>query len=126
MARSCAGCGDSIEARHPSAKYCSDTCRQRGSRKGRQAAAQQLTADYPLVAAVRAELEAADRLDSALGQQAVALAQHMASPFDTGSARAAVSRELRAVMDAALADAPKAADALDELASRRQQKASSA
>lgn len=82
--------------------------------------------ESPLVVAVRAELEAADRLGCALGQQALALAQRIGNPFDTGSAVASLSKELRAVMDAALADAPKAADALDELAGRRQQKASSA
>ena len=74
--------------------------------------------------AVRAELEAADRLETALGQQAVVLAGLMGSQFDTGAAKASLSRELRAVMDAALADAPKAADRLDELAERRRRKAS--
>jgi hypothetical protein len=78
------------------------------------------------VAAVRAELEAADRLGTALGQQALALAERMSSKFDTGSAVAAVSKELRAVMDAALANAATAADALDELSARRRAKASSA
>jgi hypothetical protein len=125
MGRSCAGCGESIEQRHPSAKYCSDTCRQRGSRKGRQAASVD-SAEPPLVAAVRRELQAAGRLDGVLGQQAVELARQMASPFDTGSARASVSRELRAVMAEALADAPAADDALDELTQRRMRKTAGA
>lgn len=72
------------------------------------------------------ELEAAGRLETVLGQQAVKLAERMCSQFDTGSATASVSRELRAVMDAALAGAPKAADSLDELANRRKLKASGA
>jgi hypothetical protein len=129
VARSCAGCGESIEERHPSARYCSDTCRQRGSRKQRQAgpaAAPEPASEPELVAAVRRELETVDRLGSVLGQQALELARQLASPFDTGSARAAVSRELRATMAALLADAPAAADKLDELEERRRLKAAGA
>ncbi len=76
-----------------------------------------------LVEALRRELESAGRLETALGQQAVALAVKLASPFDTGSAMAAVSRELRAVREAALGgagqDASPLSRARDELAARR-------
>jgi hypothetical protein len=55
--------------------------------------------------------------------QCVFLAERLsASTFDTGSAVAAVSRELRATMTAALADVPVANDPLDELRARRDRK----
>jgi hypothetical protein len=79
-----------------------------------------------LVAAIEAELEAAGRLDTALGRQALRLAQRMHSEFDTGSAIAALSRELRATMAEALKDATPVADPLDELAARRSRKAAGA
>lgn len=134
MTRSCESCGKPFEAKRSTAKYCRSGCRVRATRKRASEPAEVVELgpsepavdESPLVKAVRLELEAAGRLESSLGQQALELARHMASPFDTGSARASVSRELRAVMDAALADAPKAADALDELALRRRDKASSA
>jgi len=75
---------------------------------------------------VRDELRSAGQLNSALGAQAVRLAERMESPFDTGSAIAALSRELRAVMTEALQDASRAVDPLDELAQRRLQKAAGA
>ena len=34
-ARSCAGCGTSLEGRRPQAKYCSDRCRVRTAREAR-------------------------------------------------------------------------------------------
>jgi hypothetical protein len=76
-----------------------------------------------LVAATRAELEAADRLGSAFGQAALALAVRVESGRDTGAAVAALTRELRASLDAALANARAAGSPLDaakdELARRR-------
>jgi hypothetical protein len=83
-------------------------------------------AEEPLVAAIRRELEGARRLDTALGRQAMRLAERMHSMMDTGSAVAALSRELRAVMAEALAGVPAKADGLDELAARRERKASGA
>jgi hypothetical protein len=79
--------------------------------------------DFPLVNAVKADLDAAGRLDTPLGQQAVRLAQRMCSPYDTGSALAAVSKELRSVMAEALKDVDAGGDALDELAERRLKRA---
>jgi hypothetical protein len=66
-----------------------------------------------------AELQAAGRADTALGQQALALAERVNNPRDTGSAIAALSKELRAVMVEALKGAEVAADPLDELRARR-------
>ncbi|GGV34133.1 hypothetical protein GCM10010182_67490 [Actinomadura cremea] len=136
MTKTCAHCGETFEARSARAKYCGSTCRARASEKAKRgghaapAAAPAPVAELPapstLAAAVRGELEAAERLGTFLGAQAVALAGRIDAGGDTGSAVAALSKELRAVMDAALAGAPKAADALDELANRRRRKASGA
>jgi hypothetical protein len=76
-----------------------------------------------LVAAVVAELTAAGREGSALGVQAIHLAQRLdLSRFDTGGGLAALSKELRAVMAAALQNAAVAADPVDELKARRDAK----
>lgn len=136
MIKTCAHCGTAFEARTARARYCGSTCRARASEKAKRdgatpapmpvAPVQSAPSAGGLVDAVRRELEAAQRLDSFLGQQALGLAARIGAGSDTGSAVAALSKELRAVMDAALADAPKAADALDELSERRRRKASGA
>jgi len=64
-------------------------------------------------------LTAADRLDTVLGQQAVAIAGHMASSMQTGSSIAALSKELRSVLAEALEGALVVADPVDELRRRR-------
>ncbi len=140
MTVTCEACGKTFEARRSTAKFCGATCRKRKER-GNAAPARKAAearppvrlvaseglpaqvAGQPVVEAVRKELEAADRLDTALGQQAVRLAERLHSEYDTGSAVASVSRELRAVMAEALKDAGAAADPVDELAQRRQRKA---
>lgn len=77
-----------------------------------------------LRAQVIRELTEADRLNTTLGQQAVVLADTLCSPFDTGSAKAAVSKELSRVMGEALKGAQVALSPLDELRLRREQKLS--
>jgi hypothetical protein len=71
---------------------------------------------------VRAELIEGERLDTALGAQALEIAARMSSPFETGSSIASLSRELRAVMNDALKNAKKVADPVDELRQRRDRK----
>lgn len=64
-------------------------------------------------ASVKAELEAADRASSYLGQAALALASRIdRSRSVVGFA--ALVRELRTTMDAVLADVPKPLDTVDE------------
>jgi hypothetical protein len=135
VTRHCAECGDPFEAKRSTAKYCGTTCRSRASvnrTSGKTVTPRRVTppVELPvspsLVESASRELEAAGRLDTVLGQQALLLAAQMAAAKGSGSAAAALSRELRAVMDAALAGAPKAADSLDELAKRRERKASGA
>jgi hypothetical protein len=131
----CEQCQKSFEAKSRTAVYCGVSCRVRAHQARKNAG---VTAEKPelapvaalpvkesaLVAATRRELEEAGKIDSVAGQLALELAAKACSPADTGSAKAAVSKELRAVMAEALADVAKKADGLDELASRRLQKAS--
>lgn len=125
----CATCGNTFQARRSSAKYCGKTCQKRSERQSKpamQAAPDVPVVEFPalpVVEATKRELEAAGRLETALGQQALRLAKRMHSEFDTGSALASISRELRAVMAEALKGAAPVADPLDELAERRRRKA---
>lgn len=83
--------------------------------------------DNSLVKATKAELEAAGKADTMLGQQAIALAARM-SGSETSAGIASLSRELRTVMaaaiGAALPSAPAAGtgDRVDELRARRDAK----
>lgn len=117
MDAQCAACGVAFEAQRATAKYCGATCRKRGNRRGEVV----VLAAAPvvgLVEATRGELAAAGRLDTVLGQQALTLAERITNPRDTGSAIAALSRELSRVMAEAVKGAA-AADPLDELRARR-------
>lgn len=130
--RGCAVCGLPFDATRPQAKYCGATCRQRARRAapaspalvnadaGKQPSALS-GAGEDIVASVVAELTAAGRQDSAMGVLAVQLAQRM-TRFDTGGGLAALSKELRAVMAAALQQAPASSDLIDELKARRDAK----
>lgn len=82
--------------------------------------------EWPLVTATRRELDEAGVLDTVAGHLALELAAQVCASRDTGSAKAAASKEFRAVMADALKDVGKQADSLDELASRRLKRASGA
>lgn len=133
----CSECGEAFEAKHRNAIFCGAACRQRSSRANRTGArpaevvnltpvAPPATEEAPLIIATRRELEDAGKLDTVVGQLALELAEKVCSERDTGSAKAAASKEFRAVMAEALADVAKQADGLDELMARRMQKASGA
>ncbi|ARG91408.1 hypothetical protein C3472_19955 [Mycobacterium kansasii] len=128
MQRQCAQCNRPFEAQRPQAKYCGATCRVRASRAGGSSSAAKappavaaVEGAADLVSAVTAELTAAGRESSALGVQAIAIAERMAR-FDTSAGLAALSKELRAVMASALQNAAPVADAVDELKARRDRK----
>lgn len=122
-------CGTTFEARSSKARYCSDRCRKRQGKS--EALAQNVVtlmarADEDATAVVettRAALAAADKLQTPLGQAALALAARLDAPgLDTGSAMAAVARQLEALLGTVLkgAAASTAPERLrDELAERR-------
>ena len=79
--------------------------------------------DGPVAVATRRELDAGGRLESMLGQAALALAARLDSRQDTGAGLASVTKELRSTMGAALAGVVDKDSAVmkmrDELAARR-------
>ena len=125
----CVVCGASFEAKRPAtARYCGATCRQR---KRRGAGPTDTPAPVVsgtvepigVVAAVAAELSAAGRLNTSLGQQALKLAVRLeTSKTDTGAGLASLSKELRALMVQALAGVTQVDDPVDEIAKRRDEK----
>lgn len=114
MRRHCGICGRPYEAKTNASRYCGSTCRNRKARGSAPIA--ETVGELP--AQTRAQLEAAGRLDTVIGQQAVRLAEQIC--VETGSSLAALNRELRATMAEALADVAPVADALDELKARRE------
>lgn len=124
MERACRRCGKPFVPKRSTKVYCSDLCRSRASQ---DRAAQKPLAEVaplpatagPMLAAARVELEAAGRSDTTLGQMVLSLAARLDAGQDTGSAVAALTRELRVTMEQALDGAPSAADELDELKARR-------
>lgn len=124
MVRICDICGREYEARRADSRTCSAACRKR---RGRGARPQPQQHDSPLYLATHRELEAAGALNTWRGQQALVLAARM-SGSETNAGVAALSRELRSVIQAALGT--KAAggnsddDFIDELQARRDAKRS--
>ncbi len=142
----CTVCGTSFHAQRVTAKYCGSTCRTRASRAGTstpRASAESPGRVTPLPTAVPdsrpddeapalegvhattvAELQAAGRLYTPLGQGAVTLARRIDNSYkDTGSALASMVRQWQATLAAATAGVKTAASPLDqardELARRR-------
>ncbi|WP_280371141.1 hypothetical protein [Nocardia wallacei] len=135
--RICDHCAGRIPAgRSRIAKYCSAKCQQAAAKQRRQqggrpaleavaapaadAPPEAKPSTDPLVGMVRQELMAAGRLETTLGQQALALAERMRGAG--GSALAALSKELRTVMSEATRGASAAKDPIDELRLRRDRK----
>lgn len=115
-------------------KYCVD-CRPPRNRKNPRVIDLPKPAAVPdvsdpgepaLVVTYRKQLGQVERLDSPEGAHVMHLANLFANGQHTAAGAASLSKELRAAMEMALKGAPKAADALDELAKRRHQKASGA
>lgn len=126
MDRTCESCGGPYQAKRSNARFCSERCKKRAQRGhvidlgSRRDAG---TDSGTLVGAVERELKDAKRLDTALGQSAVALARRVAAGKDTGSAVASLNREMRATLAEATRGAAAVASPLDgmrdELAARR-------
>lgn len=112
----CEQCGK--PARGPRSRLC-ETCRKREQRGARVIPiAEKQEPQGPLGKAALAELEEAGRSESLLGQQVLDMAVRLDTGAVTGSAAAALHRELRATMEAALA-ASQAASPVDELRRKR-------
>lgn len=116
----CAQCGESFEAARSTAKFCGARCRQQSRRAMPAAEVEPTDEGLPrIVVVTRTEVERLKKVDTVLGQQALELAGRLASTKDTGSAIAAVSRELDRVM---LRLQSGAAQAEDQLASARRRR----
>lgn len=135
MKKRCATCLKTFEAKRKTAKYCSDRCRVRASRRPKQSAVPERDAvttapsvsdtggGESLTGAARSELEAAGRLQTAAARAVLALARRIdVNSTETGSSLAAMIREFRAAMADALKGAGEAADPVDELRARRDRK----
>lgn len=121
MRRICVTCGREYVAKRSDSRTCGETCRKRRTRGA--VAMPELIEGNSLVEATRRELEEAGKVDTMLGQQALALAARMTGT-ETPGGIASISRELRTVMAAAIGPVSKGvqADSVDELRSRRDAK----
>ena len=126
MQRKCESCKRAYQATRPNSKFCGDTCRKRAQRSPKPATMKQPKAPPVLVVGLGAvtarELEAADRLDTVLGQAALVLARRIESPMETGASIASMTKQLRETLADALKGAAQAADPLDEIRARRESK----
>lgn len=130
MQANCHRCGQPFETKSPRAKWCSPGCRKQNQRTPanvtelRRPKQEESEGDLgPVTAATWAKLEAAERLDTPEGMAALALAHRLDhGGRDTGSALAAVARELRATLEVALAGVKVSGDAVDELQQRRERR----
>jgi hypothetical protein len=123
MARSCARCGKEL-AGGSRQRFCGSDCKQaayRARKSGVPESKTSVVVDLPhnpgaasVVSTTRAELAAVDRLNTSLGQAAVALAERI----DNARAVmgfAALVKELRDTMREAMKDVEDDSDALDEI-----------
>jgi uncharacterized OB-fold protein len=133
MLRPCDQCGTEYLAKRASSKYCSERCKKRAQRSPGIASVVPITSasseptgepDRGLIeAATFAELEAVGQEKTALGALAVMLARRLDGiSADTGSSVAAVVREHKKTLSDAIAAGTAAADPLDELTKRRQER----
>lgn len=125
MKRACEACGKSFDGATKNQRFCKRVeCQRARARKRKQSQRGQVVGirtepkAVDLVGSVRAELERAGRLESVLGQQAVHLASQLGISGHTGSSVAAMHKELRSVMEAALATAERKSP-VDELRQKR-------
>ena len=128
MQHTCARCGRAFEAKRDNARFCSERCRTGASRARRSGRPETIASVSVLpvahedvgsgvVGATRAELEAACRVDTVLGQAALKLAERIDSSTAV-MGFAALVRELRETMVEAVRDAEQRSDALDEIQQR--------
>lgn len=125
-ALTCERCGEPFEAKRRDRRTCSDACRvalnTRTRRANTEAAAEKPDVPVDVVASTLAELAAAGRQNSALGQSALLLAYRIdRSQADTPQAVAALVKQHNATLADALKGVGKASR-VDELKARRDAK----
>lgn len=131
--RECAQCGLPFVGQRSTAKYCSATCRARASKTKTRVEAQSAAESTstggrrrrPLVTVTRRVLREAGVLDTVAGQRAVLLAERASNPAETGSAVAALSKQVQEAVDMALGSV-RVDDAMDEVTRRRDEKLAAA
>lgn len=122
----CEECGKRFTAQRSTARFCSSSCRGKASARRKIVAAVTVLPQNPekssvdpsghqgLVQAVREQLERAEKANSYAGEQVLFMAGRLErSAGDTGSAVAALSRELDRLMVALMADVTHEPDELD-------------
>jgi hypothetical protein len=129
MLRSCDECGGNYTARRASSRFCGGTCQKRAERARNTGLPARLglidgVSSPPslLEVCLTRELDEVGRLDTVDGLVALELARRVASGDETGSATAALSRELTVVTARAMGTATTVADPLDEIKARRDRK----
>ena len=124
MQKVCEQCSTPFEAQSGRARFCGSSCRGKSHRGDAPANVVALHGDTGgksgVVAATTAELEAAGRLNTSAGQDALLLAQLIATA-DHRTAPALIKQH-HATMEKALDGVAGAGDALDELRLRRERK----
>lgn len=138
----CVMCGTPFTAKRASARYCGERCKKRAQRDpGRPAIGTSGTrprSDAPAAVAqlrpmtgrvaelTERELMSAGRMDTALGAVALALASKLDEPgMDTGSSIAALAREHRSALAAAVDGAVKKSSPLASIKGRRDEQRAS-
>ena len=124
MQRVCDCCGRTYEAKRSTSRYCTDICRMRAKRGTpmplhvvERPAEQQPKPDGSLLGSVLVALNEAGTIDAPAGRLAAQLAARLCDPNanDSGSAVAALARELRAVLAEAIPTRAASASPLDAI-----------
>src|SRR4051812_31887776 len=119
--RSCEACGKKLApTAHVKRRFCDDSCRKRGVGAKVAHLPASLAESGSVVAATTSVLEAVARLDPPAGRAALVLAARLDLGTDTGSAMAAMAKELRAAVADATAGVPPQADRVDDLREQRE------
>lgn len=119
----CQQCGEVFEAKRRSRKYCGDRCQKQARRRATDGEVLEVAPDLPrLVQLTETELRTLGKFDTVLGQQAMTLAGRMVARKDTGSAIAAVSRELDRIMQRLRSGVAQTEDEVASARRRRDEK----
>jgi hypothetical protein len=118
MSRTCLACGRSFETNRSTQKFCGATCRVQGHRAGVSSIVVP-AADVSVTSTTLAALTVGGVVETPAGQAALVLARKLDHGGDTGSGIAALVRELRVTVEAAMAEAEVESDPVVDLAERR-------